>query len=690
MKYVVGVDIGGTFTDLICIDENADYVIVKTSSTPKDPSVAVIDGLEKVAAKLGKNSLEKFLGDVVRICHGTTVSTNTVLTWTGAKVGLLCTQGFRDILGIRFGIRENPYDYTVPAPQALAPRYLRMPIEERIKGDGEILTPLNEQQVRDACKYLKEQGVEAVAICFLWSFKNPVHEKRVAEIAREELPGIYVCASYEIQPEVREYWRMSTTVISAYVGPNLSNYIRNLVATLTTRGFNGQLLITQSNAGVISPEVAMEQAVRTVLSGPACAPAAAAYLAGPLGMEDVITVDMGGTSLDICLIKDGVPWMRLDSAVGGLYHMRLPLIDIHTIGAGGGSIAWLDKMNALHVGPASAGADPGPVCYNRGGTEPTSTDADLILGYLNPDYYLGGEIKLDMKLAHDAIEAKIAKPLGVETWEAARDIRKIIDANMVDGISVVSVQRGEDPRRYAMVAAGGAGPVHSASLARSLGIKKIIVNRGSSIFCALGGAIADLRHDFVRSVIARSNTADPEMLTAHFAEMEQLGNKYLDMEGIAPADRNFTRSVDMRYKGQFHEVEVPVITDNGSLSKEDIESLIATFNDRHEELYAYRDEVETEMINLRLAAYGKVVTPVRKKLPFVTKESRQHIKGKRDVYFEESGSFVATNIYDGDNMDVGNVATGPCIIEQFTTTIIVPPDSFVEVNSFGDFEIILS
>ncbi|MBN2467807.1 MAG: hydantoinase/oxoprolinase family protein [Deltaproteobacteria bacterium] len=690
MKYVVGVDIGGTFTDLICIDENADYIIVKTSSTPKDPSIAVIDGLEKVAAKLGKSSLEEFLTDVVRICHGTTVSTNTVLTWTGAKVGLLCTEGFRDTLGIRFGIREHPYDFTVPAPQALAPRYLRMPIEERIKGDGEILTALNEQQVRDACKYLKEQGVEAVAICFLWSFKNPVHEKRAAEIAREELPGIYVCASCEIQPEVREYWRMSTTVISAYVGPNLSNYIRNLVATLTSKGFDGQLLITQSNAGVISPEVAMEQAVRTVLSGPACAPAAAAYLAGPLGMKDVITVDMGGTSLDICLIKDAVPWMRLDSAVGGLYHMRLPLIDIHTIGAGGGSIAWLDKIGALHVGPASAGADPGPVCYCRGGTEPTSTDADLILGYLNPDYYLGGEIKLDMKRAHDAIDAKIAKPLGMEVWEAARDIRKIIDANMVDGISVVSVQRGEDPRRYAMVAAGGAGPVHSASLARPLGIKKIIVNRGSSIFCALGGAIADLRHDFVRSVIVRSSTVEPGMLAAHFEEMEQLGNKYLDMEGIVPADRYFTRSVDMRYKGQFHEVEVPVITNNGSLSKEDLELLIARFNDRHEELYAYRDEVETEMINLRLAAYGKVVTPPRRELPFVGKDSHQFIKGQRDVYFEESGGFVATNIYDGDTMGVGNIASGPCIIEQFTTTIIVPPNAFVEVNSYGDFEIILS
>lgn len=690
MKYVVGVDIGGTFTDLVCVDEHGDYVIVKTSSTPADPSIAVIDGLKKLAVKYNKESIQEYLADVVRICHGTTVGTNTVLTWTGAKVGLLCTKGFRDTLGIRFGIRENPYDFTIPAPPALAPRYLRMPITERIKYNGEVVTPLNEQEVRDACRFLKEQGAEAVAVCFLWSFKDPVHEKRAVEIAREELGDRYVCGSFEIQPEVREYWRMSTTVISAYVGPNLSRYIRHLVETLVECGFRGQLLITQSNAGVISPQVAIEQAVRTVLSGPACAPAAAAYLAGPLGMNNVITMDMGGTSLDVCLIKDGKPWMRLDSAVGGLYHMRLPLIDIHTIGAGGGSVGWVDKFGALHMGPASAGADPGPACYDRGGKEPTSTDADLLLGYLNPDFYLGGEIKLRTDLAQKAIEEKVAKPLGLEVWEAARAMRKIIDANMVDGISVVSVQRGEDPRRYVMVAAGGAGPVHAASLARALDITKILVNRGSSIFCALGSVIADLRHDFVRSVITRTNSASLDSLTAYFEEMEALGNKYLDMEGIAPADRYFKRSIDMRYKGQFHEVEVPLVSNNHKLTHADLQAMVAKFNDMHEDLYAYRDSVETEMINLRLAAYGKVVTPARKPLTFATSDSHRHIKGQRQVFFEEANGFVATKIYDGDNMEVGNVAPGPCIIEQYTTTIVVPPRGVAEVNGYGDFVITLT
>ncbi len=684
MRYVVGVDIGGTFTDLICVDEKGDATIVKTPSTPEDPSVAVIEGLEKMSAKL-EVAQEQFLSRVVRICHGTTVSTNTVLTWSGARVGSLCTKGFRDILGIRFGIREHPYDYTIPAPKALSPRYLRWPVEERIKWNGDIVTPINEQDIFEACAHFRQHQVEAVAVCFLWSFKNPVHEERALEICRHELPGVYVCGSVEIQPEVREYWRMSTTVISAYVGPALSHYVEHLVTTLREKGFRGQLLITQSNAGVIAPEVAMKQAVRTVLSGPACAPAAAAYLADPLNMNNLITVDMGGTSLDVCLIKDGKPWMRLDSAVGGVYHMRLPLIDIHTIGAGGGSIAWVDKMGALHLGPQSAGANPGPACYGKGGKEPTSTDADLLLGYLNPDYFLGGEIELYPELAEKAIKEKVADPLGLDVVDAAKAIRTIIDHNMVDGISVVSVQRGEDPRRYALVAAGGAGPVHAASLARSMGCTKVLVPRSSSIFCALGSVIADLRHDFVKSIIVRSNQADPVLLRATFNEMEQMGNTYLEQEGIPREDRYAVKSMDMRYKGQFHEVGVQVRENEAHFSPEAIASLVERFNNRHEELYAYRDSVETEIINLRLAAYGKVVKPARKEQEFVTRDASKHIKSERNVYFEEQEGFTPTPIYDGDALQIGNMLEGPGIIEQRTTTVVVPPKAWLEVTSYGDY-----
>lgn len=686
MKYIIGIDVGGTFTDLVCIDEEGRSVVRKVPSTPADSSIGVMDGIARLASDLGKNRSE-FLRHVTRICHGTTVSTNTVLTWSGAKVGLLVTKGFRDLLRIRLRIRENTYDYTVPQPKPLAPRYLTVPIEERIKWNGEEFIPLNEDEVRRACKYFKEEGVEAVAVCFLWSFKNPSHERRAVGICQEELPELYVCCSHEVQPEIREYWRMSTTVLNAYVGPNLSRYIKHLTASLREAGFTRELLVTQSNAGVISPEIACEQAVRTLISGPACAPAAAIFLTKPLNLDNLITIDMGGTSFDVCLVKEGTPTMTLESAVAGVYHMRLPLVDVHTIGAGGGSIAWLDSMKALHVGPQSAGADPGPACYGKGGNEPTITDADLVLGYLNPDYFLGGEIGLDIKLAEKAIKEKIADPLGMDVVEAARSIIAIADHNMVDEISAVSVQRGEDPRGYVLVAAGGAGPVHAASLAKELGIGQIMVPRSSSIFCALGSVIADIRHDFVKSITVRTDLADLNMLRNAFDEMETKGNDYLEREGIAKEDRYFKYSMDMKYKGQFREVEVPMSP--SELTKEGIEQIVERFHQEHETLYAYKDVEVTEIVNLRLAAYGKVVTPSRREQAFVTKDASKHLKASRKVFMDEDSGFVLTPIYDGDTMESGNMIEGPAVVEQATTTIVVPPRARLEVTPYLDFMIYL-
>ena len=682
MKYVIGIDTGGTFTDLICVDEQGESIVIKTPSTPDDPSVAITNGLQAVAARIGKD-LNGFLGDVARICHGTTVTTNTVLTWTGAKVGLLCTKGFRDTLGIRFGIRETPYDYTIPAPKPLSPRYLRVPIEERIKWNGEVVTPLNEADVKNACKYFKEQGVDAIVVGFVWSFKNPTHERHAVEICRKELPEVYVCGSCDVQPEIREYWRISTATLNAYVGPNLSKYLKNLVQILNESGFEGQLLITQSNAGVIFPEIAIEQAVRTILSGPACSPAAAAYLASPINLKDLITIDMGGTSFDVCLIRNGQPCTALETAVGGVYHLKLPLIDVHTIGAGGGSIAWLDSMNVLHMGPQSAGASPGPACYGKGGTEPTSTDADLLLGYLNPSYFLGGEMTVDVDLARKAVKDKIADPLGVDVIDAAKAIRKIIDHGMSDAISQVSVEQGEDPRKYTLVAAGGAGPVHVASLAKPLNIRQVLISRSSSIFCALGSIIADLRHDLVKSVLSKTSQMNAGVLNEIFQDMQSEGNTYLDREGIASADRYYRKSIDMRYKGQFHEVELPI--SEAELSDEGIDHIVEDFHKKHEELYAYRDVVETEMINLRLAAYGKVVRPARKTMKEKSSDASGFEKGKRDVFFEEKLGFVPTTIYDGDRMIAGNIVEGPAVIEQRTTTIVVPPDARLEVTEYGDY-----
>ncbi len=682
MGYVVGIDVGGTFTDLVCLDEEGTPTVLKVPSTPKDPSEGVLNGLVEVSRRLGKN-LREFLGATDRITHGTTVSTNTILTWSGAKVGLLCTKGFRDILGIRFGIREHPYDLTIPQPEPLVPRYLRIPIEERVKWDGTVLKPINVDDVVKACRYFREQGVEAVAICFLWSFKNPVNEQKAAEICRSELPHVYVCSSYEISPEIREYWRMSTTVINAYVGPNLSKYIANLRDSLRAEGFTGELLITQSNAGVISPEVAIEHAVRTVLSGPSTAPAAAAYTGKALGLRNMITVDMGGTSFDVCLIKDGAPTMTLQSAVGGVYHLKLPMVDVRTIGAGGGSIGWVDAAGVLHMGPKSAGADPGPACYGKGGQDPTCTDADLVLGFLNPDNFLGGRIRLHPELAYRAIKEKVADKLGTGVTEAALAMRQVIDADMADAMSVVSVEKGEDPRSYTLVVGGGAGPVHAANLARKLGIKTMLVPFTSSVFCALGAVIADVRHDFVRSITARTSALDPSILNSVFSSMRQQGDAYLEREGIEPSARYYRRYLEMRYKGQYHELEVPV--PDGEIDRDTIAQIVEAFHQLHETYYSYRDVTDTEVINARLSAYGKVHTPPLAPRPFVSRDASAHLKGYREVYFEDGAEAVSTPIYDGDAIEVGNVVKGPAVIELSTTTVVLPPGSTAEVTPYESF-----
>jgi len=365
LKYVVGIDVGGTFTDLVCIDQNGATDVVKLPSTPANPGISIINSLKKLSDNLAIRFSE-LLPKVDRICHGTTVSTNAILTMSGAKVGIITTKGFRDIIEIRTGIRENRYDYAVPMPEALAPRYLRIGVEERIKWNGEIQTPLNEQEVREAIRYFKNNGIETIAICFLWSFKNPAHERQAAEICRDEYPEAYISLSSSVLPEMREYRRFSTTAINAYVGPALSRYINYLLKELREAGYTEELLITQSSAGVMSPEIASEQAMRTVLSGPACAPASAVYIGGLYGFNNLITTDMGGTSFDVTLIKDAKPWMTDETDVAGLYRIRLPMVDVWTIGAGGGSIAWLGVGKTLHVGPKSAGADPGPACYGRG------------------------------------------------------------------------------------------------------------------------------------------------------------------------------------------------------------------------------------------------------------------------------------------------------------------------------------
>jgi N-methylhydantoinase A len=682
IAFRIGIDIGGTFTDAIVLDGAGNTRLFKVSSTPEDLSIGVMETLDKAARSCGL-TMQEFLGQTEMIVHGTTVATNTFLQFKGAKTGLICTKGFRDHLEMRRAIHESNYDIRLPPPIQIVPRYLRMVVEERVNCEGEVAVPLNEKDVYNAIEKFKEHGVESIGVCFLFSFLNPDHEKRVKEIVTREYPGAYLSVSSEILPVVREYVRTSTTVINSYVGPVLSKYLRNLENSLVRAGCRRKMLVMQSNGGIMSVDIACERAVYALLSGLAAGPVASVHYAGLADLQDVLYVEMGGTSFEVCLIKGRVPATTSENVVAR-YDIGIPTVDINTIGAGGGSIAWIGPGGMLNVGPQSAGAEPGPACYGKGGKNPTVTDADLILGYLNPNYFLGGEIKLNRKLAEDAIEEKIAKELDLDLIEAAHGIFNVINSRMVDGIGTVSVERGHDPRDFAIVAAGGAGPTHIGRLAADLGSPRVIVPRLSSGFDALGMLLSDLRHDYVRTYARRTPRAVVTEINDLYKEMENEGARTLEKEGAsAPI---FSRSMDMRYIRQTHEVEVNVPT--GDLTKEDLMSIVELFHQKHDALYAYceRDN-ETEMVNLRVTAVVKTPKFTLKKQPYGGGDPSKALKAQRKVFFAEYDGLAETPVYDPDKLMCGNVIEGPAIIEEVTTTVVIYPRFRAEVDAYGNYSI---
>ncbi len=682
MTFRVGIDVGGTFTDLLVTDGAGRSSIYKTLTTPSDPAVGVFDALSRAAA--GNNlSLKDFLGKVDSIVHGTTITTNAVLTGEGARTGFITTKGFRDVLNMRRGLKERMYDSKYSPPPSLVPRRLIQVVEERIDVEGREITPLNEDDVSEALRKFKEANVEAVAVSFLWSFFNPSHEERVREICEKELPGVYVSLSCEILPQIRLYERNSTTALNAYVGPPLARYLRSLREGLREQGFGGTLLIMQSNGGVMSPELAARFASNTLLSGPAGGPVAGLFYGNSAGgFDDIVTIDMGGTSFDAALIREGRPAITIEGSVGG-YRLASPNLDIHTIGAGGGSIASIDAGGLLRVGPKSAGAEPGPVCYGRGGTEPTVTDADLLLGYLDTDFFWGGQLRLDAEAAGQAIKEKIADKLGMDVVAAANGIYQVINNNMAEALQVVSVQQGYDPREFALVVAGGAGPIHASMIARELGMQLVITPRESSVFCAAGMLISDLRHDYVRTYTIDVDKVDLPRVNRLYAEMTREAKDTLQAEGI-PLDRiKLSFSADLRYIMQFNEVEVST-TASGGMSAGDITAMVDAFNKRHDALYGYSmPGAPVELINLRVSAVGVTDKPNFERLPFAGEDASAALKGKRRAFFD--GKFIDTPVYDGLKMGYGNHVVGPAIIEQPTTTIVVTPDYEVRCDEFGSY-----
>ncbi len=677
----VGIDIGGTFTDLFIIEADGTGKIYKSPTTPHDPSEGLINGLAKAADANGE-SLEDFLGGVSTIVHGTTIATNAVLTRQGARTGFVTTEGFRDLLNMRRGIRKRQNDSKYAPPAPLVSRDLIHTVRQRNDATGAEVTALHEEDVRAAAARLREQGVESVAISYLWSFLDPTHEQRTAEILREELPGVFITTSADVLPQIRAYERHSTTALNAYVGPKLQNYLANIKRQLAERGFGGTLLIVQSNGGVMSPEIASEMAVNALMSGPAAAPEAALQYAQLHDSDDVITVDMGGTSFDVALVRGGEPLLTTDSEIGG-YRVALPMLDIHTVGAGGGSLVWVDNGGILRVGPQSATANPGPACYGRGGTNPTVTDADLLMGYLNPDLFGDGAFTLDLEAARTAVREEVAEPLGLSMMEAIEGIYRVVNATMAEAVHEVSVKRGYDPREFTLVVAGGAGPVHAVPIAQELGIKRVIVPRESSVFCAVGTLLTDLKHMYAHTFAADIDGLDLARVSELYREMREEAVATLRSENVEADDITLQFSADIRYIGQFEEIEVPIEFD-GELTREAVDRLVADFEAEHQEMNGYQMPGEsTELINVRLTALGRTDKQGLREDESAGEDASHALSGTREAVF--SGELREVNVYDGLSLLRDNRVVGPAIVEQPTTTVVLVEGSQLTVDIQGNY-----
>ncbi len=687
MGLKIGIDVGGTFTDFLVAWEDREPEIFKVLSVSSDPSAAVINGLTEIASSqeppLG---LHDFMASVETIVHGTTVTTNATLTRTGAKSGLITTEGVRDALEMRRGIREEQYNNRYTNVEPLVPRYLRAGVNGRLRRDGSEIEALSLDDIEKAIELFKQEGVEAVSICFMNAFINADHEKRAAELVREKMPDAYLTVSTDLLPSIRFYQRVSTTVLNSYIGPILNDYLEQLTGRLSRNGFNGLLMIMQSNGGVMTPETARKTAALTLLSGPAAGPGAGLVYAQAHGQDNCIVVDMGGTSFEAALVT-GSP-VLVNEGVIDRHRIALPMLAIHTIGAGGGSIGWIDEGGLLRMGPQSAGAVPGPVSYSQGGRLPACTDANLVLGYLNPDFFAGGTMKLDIEAARAAIKEHIADPLGMDVETAAAGMYRVACNNMAQGVREVTIKRGFDPREFPMVVAGGAGPIHSCMICEELQIPFQIVPRESSILCAVGMLMGDLKHDFVRTFFARLDVLDWSALQALTTSMIDEGAAMLADENIPEDRRQFQIKLDCRYQKQYHEVSV--LVEREWIEAGDTPAILAAFHTEHDRLYGYSlsdQDVGVDLINVRLQAIGVTQKLDFREQAFAGEDASFALKGKRDMYLFSEKAFQPVNVYDGHKMRYGNLVRGPAMIEQVTTAILVSDAYDCVVDQYGSFAV---
>jgi N-methylhydantoinase A len=682
-RYRVGVDIGGTFTDLVLIDDaTGERAIGKILTTPKDPSDAVEKGLAELLEREGIKASQ--IGTIV---HGTTLVTNALIERKGARTALLTTEGFRDAISIGTEHRYDMYDIFIEKPEPLVPRSLRYGVRERMLDDGSVAIRLDEDQLREIVVELREREVGAVAVSFLHSFRNPAHERRVARVLAEEAPGITVSLSSEVAPEIREYERTSTTIANVYVRPLVERYLRVLDERLTRLGFGGSLYIMLSNGGTASVETAREFPIRLLESGPAAGALAAAFYGRRTGFSEVLSFDMGGTTAKACLIEGGEPLTTSEFEVARVYRFKkgsgLPVktsvIEMIEIGAGGGSVARVGPLGLPKVGPESAGADPGPACYGRGGGEPTVTDADLILGYLDPNFFLGGRMHLDREAAVRAIEEGIARPLGLDPIEAAWGIHQVVNENMANAARIHAIERGKDPRAYPLFAFGGAGPVHAYGVARALGVPGFVAPLGAGATSAFGFLCAPLSFDFVRSLYGRLDELDWSGVNGALEEMEAEGRDLLRASGVVDADIRVRRLCEMRYTGQGHEVTVEL--PGGSLCPDDAGRLATLYRKEYRRLYNREGpDVPLEALTWRL----EVAAPPPE-IRLEGEEEREATsggqKGAREIYLPEEENFREVPVYDRYRLGPGAAFTGPAVIEEKESTVVLGPEGRAQIDA---------
>lgn len=681
MSYMIGVDVGGTFTDFSVFNqETGELFNYKDSSTPADPSRAIVKGVQDVL-----NIKEAKADEVSYLAHGTTVGTNALIEKKGCRLGLITTKGFKDLMEIGTQRRPSLYNLRAQKPYPLVPSGLNCTVTERIRYDGSVETPLDEEETRQVVRYLKAQGVEAIAVCTLFSFINPVHEERIEEIIHEEFPEVYVTTSSRLAPEFREFSRMSTTVMNSYLGPVMKKYVNNFRDSIADIGIKAEPYVTQSNGSIISIKETIDCPIKTALSGPSAGVIAAAYIGKQCNADKVITFDMGGTSADISLIENYTPQVSNERYVEG-YPARIPMINIITIGAGGGSIAGIDDGGALKVGPKSAGATPGPACYMRGGENPCVTDANIVLGKLNQKKILGGRMDVDIELAKQAIQTKICDKSDLDLKRAANGIITVVNSNMVRAIRSVSVEKGYDVREFSLMAFGGAGPLHACEVARELGMKEVLIPPNPGTLCSLGLLLADTKFDLSRTKVLNGEAGNLKEINRQFSNMVEQGTGLLDKEGVPAERRYFEYAIDMRYQRQNFEICIPVPA--GEMTEETLAQALADFHAEHKRSYGYcKEDAIVQLVSYRVSAIGVIDKPDIKEKELHPEAPLPTPIEIRRVLFQNCDEYVDAPVYLRNDLVPGQTVAGPCICEQMDTTLVVPAGWVIHVDGYHNLKI---